>query len=198
MLKAVIFDFDGVLGDTYQINFDVTKELVNGVKEQDFIDHHKGNVFAEPKVNYDPDSIDEFFARQKDNFTADHLFPLSEVLKELADKYQLFVISSTYDDNIDHFLALKDYDQYFTKVLGSQTHRSKAHKFQMVFDGYNLKPEECLFVTDTSGDIIEARGVGVRAIGVTWGYHSEELLRDQNPVAIVHDPSELLKQIYEF
>jgi len=37
MLKAVIFYFDGVLGNTYELNFQIIKNYINPeVTEQDF------------------------------------------------------------------------------------------------------------------------------------------------------------------
>ncbi len=64
-----------------------------------------------------------------------------------------------------------------------------------MFEKYNLKPEECIFVTDTTGDIIEARKINLRTITVTWGYHNKELLESEYPFCIVDTPDELLKAI---
>ena len=63
MIKAIIFDFDGVLGDTYHINFAISKEFYSDVTEQSFIDHHMGNVFDEPKINFQEKDIPVFFEK---------------------------------------------------------------------------------------------------------------------------------------
>ncbi len=195
MIKAVIFDFDGVLGNTYDINHDLSKSFDSEMTEQDFIDHHKGNVFDEPKIKFKKEDIPVFFEKQKKMFTKDHLFPLRKVLEEIENKFQLFIISSTTDENIKHFLELGGNDKFFLKILGATTHRSKIEKFKMIFDQYNLLPEECLFITDTTGDIIEARNFDIKTIAVTWGFHKKELLLEQKPFAIIDTPDELLECI---
>lgn len=194
---TIIFDFDGVIGDTYDINYGLSQSLVGDVSEQDFIDHHKGNVFAEPKINFLPEHIPVYFERQKQQFTREHLFPIVDLLEPLSEKFQLFIISSTIDENISHFLSLGSYNQYFKNILGATVHRSKVEKFKMIFNVYGLSPDQCLFVTDTVGDIIEARNVGVDVVGVTWGYHDEDLLRAEGPRAIIHTPEELMNAISE-
>lgn len=195
MIKAIVFDFDGVLGDTYDIGFNIMKTIDKDLTEQVFKDHHKGNLYTESKIKFKEKDIPIFFEKQKQKFTKNHLLPFEKVLNRLERRFQLFVISSTIDENIKHFLKLRNYDRFFQKILGGTTHRSKVKKFKMIFSQYNLKPEECLFVTDTVGDIVEAKKVNVKTIGVTWGYHEEKLLFDQKPFAIVHNPEELLSLI---
>ena len=191
MVKAIIFDFDGVIGDTYDINFEVSKIFNSDITEQDFIDHHLGNVYHEPKIKFSSEDIPVFFAEQKQRFTSEHLFPLRELLAELKEEYQLFVVSSTIDENVKHFLELGDYHYFFEEILGATTHKSKVTKFQMIFDKYHLRPTECLFVTDTINDIKEAREVNLPTIGVTWGYHEKDLLLSEKPTAIAHTVEEL-------
>ena len=195
MIKAIIFDFDGVLGDTYDISFDIMKTIDKNLTEQAFKDHFKGNVYRENKIKFEQKDIPLFFEKQKQRFTSKHLFPLKKVLEKLKKNFQLFVISSTIDENVKHFLEIGNYDRFFQKILGATTHRSKVRKFEMIFKQFNLKPEECLFVTDTVGDIVEAKEINVKTIGVTWGYHEKELLLDQKPLAIAHNAEELLNII---
>jgi phosphoglycolate phosphatase len=50
-------------------------------------------------------------------------------------------------------------------------------------------------ITDTSGDILEARMAGVDSIGVSWGFHSTEMLSYAEPAAIVSSPHDLPKAV---
>lgn len=195
MLKAIIFDFDGVIGNTYDINFKIAKTIDKNLTEENFKNHHKGNSYKERRIKFEQKNILAFFEKQKQKFEKKHLFPLEKVLNKLKKRFQLFIISSTTDENIKYFLKFGNYGRFFQKILGSTTHISKVKKFKMIFSEYNLRPEECLFITDTTGDIIEAKEVNVKTIGVTWGYHEEELLLSQKPFAIVHNSDELLKII---
>lgn len=192
MLKAIIFDFDGVIADTYQINFDLFKYFDDSFSEEDFIDHHSRNVFDEPKIKLTEEDISKYFEMQKKIFSRSHLFPLSDSIIELSKNYQLFIVSSTNDENIHHYLKLGKIEKFFKKVLGATTHTSKVEKFRMIFREFNLTGSDCVFITDTIGDIKEAGEVGLATIAVTWGYHSKELLQTHNPTLIIENISELV------
>lgn len=195
MLKTIIFDFDGVIGDTYDIYYELCKEFFKDLSEQDFKDYHNGNVFQSNVMKWKPQDLAIFFEKQKQKFTKKHLFPLKKVISELQKKYQLLVISSTIDENVRYFLGLGGYNRYFQGIFGATTHKSKVEKFKMIFRQYSLKPKECLFITDTIGDIKEAKHVNVESIAVTWGYHDKELLSSQNPLAVVQKHDDLLQAI---
>ncbi len=197
MIKAIIFDFDGVIWDTYEINFALSKTFDSSISEQDFRDHHNGNVFEKPKIQFKPEDIPVFFAKQKKLFTERNLFPVINILKSLASDYKLFIVSSTVDENIVYFLGIGQILPLFWQVLWSTTHRSKVEKFKMIFDAYNLAKDECIFVTDTIWDIKEAKHLDLLTIAVSWGYHPTELLQKEEPFTIVDNPEALLKIIHE-
>ena len=57
---------------------------------------------------------------------------------------------------------------------------------------YNLKKEDCIFVTDTLGDINEAKKVGIETIGIfKCGIHSKKILEKGNPNFLIEDFDEL-------
>jgi len=191
MIKAIIFDFDGVIGDTYDISLKVAKQLNNNITEQEFKDLFIGDIFEKYKQKFQPKDIPVFFEKQRELFTPQNLFPVKQLLQNLQKRYQLFVVSGSADENIINFLSLGNYGHYFQKILGSTTHRSKTEKFSMIYEKFHLSNKECLFVTDTVGDITDAKEANVKCIAVTWGYHSEDLLRKQRPTAIAHTIGEL-------
>jgi len=195
MIKAIIFDFDGVIGDTFDISFKAAKELHPNITKRDFLNYLMGNVYEKATVQFTEKDIPIFFEKQKQAFTRKNLFKVQPMLKKLSEKYQLFIISGTIDDNIKYFLSFANLGRYFQKILGATTHRSKIERFKMIFNNYNFAPEECLFITDTVGDILEAREANVESMVVTWGYHDKKLLLRYHPQAVVHNPDELLTAI---
>ena len=60
---------------------------------------------------------------------------------------------------------------------------------------YSLTPKDCIFVTDTLGDIIEANDVNVKTIAVDFGYHSRTVLSKGKPFAIISDLNEIKKMV---
>lgn len=68
----------------------------------------------------------------------------------------------------------------------------------MIFDDFNIAAPDCIFITDTLGDIKEARVAGVDSIAVSWGYHSLATLELGNPLAVADKPSELPNLVRTF
>ncbi len=191
MFKAIIFDFDGVIWDTYEMNYTLSKLFDPNITRQDFEDHHNGNVWAEPKIKISMDEVKILFEKQREIFTKNHLFPVKEILEKYAKESQIFILSSSSEKNIWDFLHLWEYDAYFTQILWVDTHKSKVEKFKIIFNKYNLLPKDCIFVTDTIGDIKEARHFDIVTIAVTWWYHPRKLLESENPNKIVENTQEL-------
>ncbi|MPT48511.1 MAG: HAD family hydrolase [Sphingobium sp.] len=87
-----------------------------------------------------------------------------------------------------------------TKFVTLQTadrHPSKPHPsmaLQAMAEA-GATPETTVMIGDTSFDMELAGNAGVRAIGVTWGYHSETELRDSGASAIAVDMDDLARHI---
>ena len=54
-----------------------------------------------------------------------------------------------------------------------------------------VSPDTCVMIGDTAYDIAMAVNAGVRAIGVDWGYHSADELREAGAEAVARDPAHL-------
>ncbi|MGN0242476.1 MAG: HAD family hydrolase [Lachnospiraceae bacterium] len=60
-----------------------------------------------------------------------------------------------------------------------------------------VTPEECIYVGDTNVDMQTGHAAGMFTIGVTWGFRTEEELREYHADAIIHHPLELLEYFDE-
>jgi phosphoglycolate phosphatase len=54
------------------------------------------------------------------------------------------------------------------------------------------QPESTVVIGDTSFDMEMARAAGATPIGVAWGYHPVEELREAGAVAVLQHPAELI------
>ncbi|HVI24403.1 MAG TPA: HAD hydrolase-like protein, partial [Myxococcales bacterium] len=52
--------------------------------------------------------------------------------------------------------------------------------------------EAAVLVGDTTHDLLMARAAGLRAVAVTYGAQSEEMLRGAQPAFVAHDFREVL------
>jgi phosphoglycolate phosphatase len=83
----------------------------------------------------------------------------------------------------------------FSFLYGYETHKLKTHKFKKVLNDFNIREDECIFITDTLGDILEANEVGIDTIAVDFGYHERERLEKGKPKKIISSFNELIDTI---
>ncbi|MBW6451312.1 MAG: HAD hydrolase-like protein [DPANN group archaeon] len=193
MIKAIIFDFDGVIHDTFEFHRSKLKAFTgNDISEKNYKDIHDGNFYdSKCDVLLDTDWAGYITFIHPEQSTMKITDEIRQVLIELNQKYELFIISSGSAKNISDYLGNNGISNIFTEVLGFENHRSKINKFKMLFDTHGLCHDNCIFITDTLGDILEANKVGVETVAVDFGFHSRERLEKGNPYRIISRFSEL-------
>jgi phosphoglycolate phosphatase-like HAD superfamily hydrolase len=76
-----------------------------------------------------------------------------------------------------------------------EDHFLKTEKFKILEKEFYISSNDSIFITDTIGDIIEAREVGYKSIGITGGSHCRKTLVTEKPVCIVDSFLELKKNL---
>ena len=201
-MKVILFDFDGVIVDTFSFCYRIIANR-DGITEQEYRSRFEGNINVtskSPTRSPDPNAKPfDFFGQYTPELMG--CMPnreLLEVLKSLADQYTLIIVSSTSTPAIKTYLESQHLEALFTEILGNDVEKSKTKKIQGVLDRYQLQSNETMFITDTLGDIKEAKECGVQSIAVTWGYHPVETLKRGEPYRIVSQPQEILEAINSY
>ncbi|MES2930681.1 MAG: HAD family hydrolase [Patescibacteria group bacterium] len=195
--KLVLFDFDGVLIDTliscYQINTEVNDDL----DIEEYKGFFNGNIHNSIRKNGEQREEHPEFPQKYDFFTRELKITddLKESVKSLAMSYVLAIVSSTMTSSINQILQREGISEYFSVVLGSDIDQSKVVKIKMLLEKYGMQPENSIFITDTLGDIKEAKECSVRSIAVTWGFQSKQVLQKGAPAIIIDDPKDLVSAI---
>jgi len=192
-----MFDFDGVLIDTllpcHAINAEVNKDL----DLEEYKSFFDGNIHDAVRKNGEPRKAHPQFSEKYESLVRTLEIPdiLKESVHTLSKTYTLVIISSTYTSSIDEILKRENIRECFTLLLGADIHRSKVVKIGMVLDEYKVEAKDCVFITDTLGDIREATTCNIPSIAVTWGFHERENLEKGQPIAILDDPTTLVSTI---
>ena len=202
--KTLLFDFDGVIVNTFRLSYESMKKVVlNPPNEESYRkwfeksiydneDYKLKNKGSQPSVSEN----DSFFKEYTPLLMKEKpVSGMTDVIQELHKTHRLVIISSTINSPVNAYLDKHNLSQYFDGIYGGDTHTSKVAKIKMVFAEFNVTAGDCLFITDTLGDIREAEKAGVKSIGVTWGFHKLETLQKGSPVAIANTPEELLSLI---
>jgi phosphoglycolate phosphatase len=201
MKLAIIFDFDGVIVDSYDIFKEafVAACFENGYHQistkEEFLNLFDGNLYESMEHTGIPAAaIEQILKKFKEDAHLNHnnikLFNgTREMLTKLAENDKIFVVSSNLTSIVEDMLRFHKI-VYFEDVLGSDKGTSKVKKIESIkakLPGYDF-----LYVGDTKGDMIEGRLGGAKTVAVTWGWHSRERLLEGKPDFFINSPDELV------
>jgi phosphoglycolate phosphatase len=201
-MKLLMIDFDGVFVDSFELSYAASmKSNDKEVSRDEYRTWFHGNIFehfdvAKQMKKTKPSAEDTFFKLYTPALM--EVAPvegMKELARELAERYPLSLVSSTINAPLRRYLHLHDMGQFFDTILGGDVHTSKVFKINTLKELYQVPSEDCLFITDTLGDIREATKCGVRSIAVSWGFHDKETLKQGEPLMIVDSPDELRQAI---
>jgi phosphoglycolate phosphatase-like HAD superfamily hydrolase len=200
----ILFDFDGVIVDSFAPAFEVKKMICPSTTEESYKKGFCGNINDwqgeesdhDENCRHDIDFFSEYIPRLKEKVNI--VQGMENVIKELSKSYVLIIISSTITAPIEELLSKFSLLDYFSEVMGNDVHTSKIEKMNIVFSKYKTTSDKCLFITDTLGDIKEASHQDVGVIAVTWGFHDSATLLPGSPYKIVDTPNDLLDAVSDY
>lgn len=202
--KFILFDFDGVIADSFQPAFEIGKMICPYLTEDMYRKRFEGNIndWEEPvnvhteQCRHDIDFFTEYIPRMKKEVQI--VSGMKEAILDLEKTYILIVISSTITSPIQEFLEEHDLADHFTQIMGNDVHTRKVEKIKMIYEKYGITAKDCVFITDTLGDMHEAAKMGIGSIGITWGFHVPETLHRGNPFRLVENPADLSTAIADY
>ena len=105
----------------------------------------------------------------------------------------LGVATGKSDRGLVHCLETHGLTGHFVTLQTADRHPSKPHPamVEAALAATGADRERTVMIGDTAYDMAMARAAGVRAIGVSWGYHETEDLLSAGADAVAHTVSEL-------
>ena len=192
--EIIIFDFDGVVVDSLQLGYSIKKKMMPDLKYSEWTSWFEGNLYKNIRKEHANKKSQNEFHKQyaADIIKHSPIHGMPDTLKKLSTRYDLIIVSSSVSQGIRSFLVKHKIKFLFKEILGADVHQSKIEKFKIILNRYSIKPEETLIVTDSVGDIKEAKSVGIKSIAVTWGVHSRKKLAPSHPDFIATKPAEII------
>lgn len=212
--KAVIFDLDGTLLNTYE---DLANAVNYGLRQNGLPEHdaERYKMFAgngtdmmitralpcdkrdEATLKKVRDVYFEYYNAHSGELTRPYN-GIPELLAELrARGIKLAVVSNKVD-----FMAQSVVKEYFKDafdfVTGQRDGMAAKPDPTMVFqvmEMFGTTGEECIFVGDSGVDAETGRNAGIFTVGVLWGFRGEQELRENGASAVISCPCELLNYI---
>lgn len=110
-------------------------------------------------------------------------------LETLHKKAKLFVVSSKKTEVLKRNLKILKVDHLFLEIIRSdkvKNYKPSPDGILYILNKYNLNKTETIYIGDAIFDIQMAKNAGVSSCAVTWGSHSEENLKLENPDFIIN------------
>lgn len=194
-LRAIVFDFDGVILESADIKTDVFVEMFSHLPDDQVAavrDYHLQNfgISRYKKFEWIYQTLlgrplpDDERARLGEQFSelalrrvleAPFVPGAREALDELASDYLLFVASGTPQEELQHIVEQRGLAGSFREVWGSPS--EKPAIVRDLLARYELAPAELLFVGDGTSDHRAAETTGVEFLARDTAEHHDTWVR---------------------
>ncbi len=119
---------------------------------------------------------------------------IADVLTALGEAgWELAVATGMSRRGLNHVLAVNEIADRFVSLQTADSHPSKPHPAMLLaaLADAGTEPADAVMIGDTQYDILMAREIGVRAIGVAWGYHEPKELIGAGAEYVAETPAAL-------
>ena len=207
MLKAVIFDFDGTIGDTLPLVIKAIRYGVEPFIDRELSDDEIAATFGpieEGSIkHFVPDTqkceiackrMYEAYDKYHEEVAGQPIAGVVDLINHLKAKKLIVTLATgkgkhTCDISLAKYKMNKLFDDVET---GSIKGGIKPQMMATIMHKYNLKPDEVLYIGDAPTDIDAARKVGVGIVSVLYGSRIEEdAVKAKKPDKICYTVKEL-------
>jgi HAD superfamily hydrolase (TIGR01509 family) len=215
-MKAVIFDMDGVLVDSFEANrkafdavlsrrygFNVSKEEFLGYFGRDPRDITR--MILKNHGVVDLDEVDDIYAEKRTVFNrlaGEEVKLLPGVVKTLSRLkdmgFKLAVASSNSRSSIEYITGRMGIAGYFEAYVGFEdTVKAKPDPeiFLKAAEKLGVKPAECWVIEDSLHGVEAGKKAGMKVVGVQTGFRSRRELERAGSDVVVGDLRGLRQQV---
>lgn len=203
MLKAVIFDFDGVIVDSEPLHYRafqrVLEPLGAGYSWDDYIKTYMGfddrdafrEAFAQAGLDLDDSRLHELITAKADLFqhvAAEGVIPypgVCDLVRAIAGKLPLAICSGALRSDIEPILATLGLNGCFDCMVTADdvphskpdpaSYMEAVKRLQLRFPDGMITPGLAVAIEDTPAGIASAKGAGLKVVAITNSYPADML-----------------------
>lgn len=198
-IKTAIFDFDGTVANSVSIIYsEVKKELKkNKIDNSRLDDIEKVGVskflgeleLSKLKIAWIAFKIQK---RLEERIEEASVFSgIKPLLKQLENQgLALGMVTNNRKKTVKKFIK-SNHLNYFSFIYSNFFLRSKVRKIEKAVKSVAVKKEEIVYIGDQVDDVLDAKRVGIKSIGVSWGLSSFDELKRVSPDYIASSPEDI-------
>lgn len=210
-MKGILWDLDGTLLNTLtdlaaSVNFSLRslglpERTVEEVRR--FVGNGAARLITLALPEGEKARFDEAFALFREHYARhsdDATCPYEGVTELLARLKEAGYVSGIVSNKPD--FAVKDLAKlYFPTVAVAAGEKAGVPRkpnpdgLYLAMEEMGVKKEDCIYIGDSEVDVATAQNTGLPCIAVTWGFRSEETLREAGAVHLAHTVTELEEKI---
>lgn len=203
MLRAIIFDFDGVIVDTERVHFQALQRVLEEERislsweeyTQTYLAMDDKNCFRTALTEHGrpstPAKVEELTVRKASYFfgaVPDTVTPFPGVkgfIREVAEKYPLAIASGALREEIEFILGKVGLRECFPIVVAAEdvvkgkpdpeAYLTALARLNRLTAAKPVTPSECLVIEDSRHGVVAAVTAGMRCLAVTNSYPPEAL-----------------------
>ena len=200
MLKAIIFDFDGVLADTEPLHFKMFQRALHEeglpLSEQDYYQKYVGlddkrcfqSILSAHGRLAPPETVRRLVERKAalmlEQITVTPvIYPgIADFIKRAACRYRLAIVSGALRHEIDLILKSVGLRSSFEHITAAEDTRNGKpdpegylHALRALNRGAAVQASDCLVIEDTIAGIQAAHAAGMRCLAVSTTYPADQL-----------------------
>lgn len=196
MIKAVIFDLDGTIGDTMPLIIRSFRDAIEPYAKRSVSDEEIIATFGRSEEGtirmMIPDDYDAGFAAFIRSYSKNHkqfgkpFGGITELLNDLKSKnLKLGIVTGKGPVSYEITMREYGYENMFDAIdTGIPEGPRKPEGLRAVLKALDIEPHETVYIGDMDTDITASREVGIPPISAAWADTAEtEKLRQMNPYA---------------
>jgi phosphoglycolate phosphatase len=213
MAELIIFDYDGVIADSFPNVHEVYQTICEKLGKEcpknieDFkkvYGHSSSECYSqlgfseEERIEGNKIFKEEILKKDPKPFEG-----INEVLSELHKDYKLALISSSYKEEVEQKLERFGISKLFDFILAKESHIGRFEKTESIkntLEKLVLKPEDAILIGDRNVDFIEGSKAGLKNIILVdygWGYNPKEI-PEYKQKATVKEPRDIIEAVKKF
>lgn len=210
-IKGIIFDLDGTVLDTIEDIGDSMNQVLDGLGlEKLSYDEYKlrvgggfrklvGNILEnleEDQIDLQLKSLEAYYRKNYLNKSKPY-DGIVDMLNILMDRgIKLAINTNKNQEYASEIIAKKFPNISFLDVLGVDERnyiKPDPRAGEEIIKKMGLDKDEVLYVGDSNVDIMTGKNLGIKTVGVDWGFRGEEELKRYGADHILYRPMDLIE-----